>query len=64
MATRSASWSRTSRPNVYATIVIRVPFTGGWREVLNTNSAHYGGSNVGNERRNADFERRGAGTAG
>jgi len=25
-----------------------VPFTGKWREVLNSDSAHYGGSNVGN----------------
>jgi 1,4-alpha-glucan branching enzyme len=25
-----------------------VPFAGKWREVLNSDSAHYGGSNVGN----------------
>jgi 1,4-alpha-glucan branching enzyme len=25
-----------------------VPFSGKWREVLNSDSAHYGGSNVGN----------------
>ena len=25
-----------------------MPFTGKWREVLNSDSAHYGGSNVGN----------------
>jgi 1,4-alpha-glucan branching enzyme len=25
-----------------------VPFAGVWREVLNSDSAHYGGSNVGN----------------
>jgi 1,4-alpha-glucan branching enzyme len=25
-----------------------VPFVGKWREVLNSDSAHYGGSNVGN----------------
>ena len=35
-------------PNVYRDYRIRVPFTGNWREVLNTDSAHYGGSNVGN----------------
>jgi 1,4-alpha-glucan branching enzyme len=27
---------------------IRVPFAGRWREVLNTDAAHYGGSNMGN----------------
>jgi 1,4-alpha-glucan branching enzyme len=27
---------------------IRVPFAGNWREVLNTDAAHYGGSNLGN----------------
>ena len=25
-----------------------MPFSGGWREVLNTDSVHYGGSDVGN----------------
>jgi 1,4-alpha-glucan branching enzyme len=25
-----------------------VPFSGKWREVFNSDSAHYGGSNVGN----------------
>jgi 1,4-alpha-glucan branching enzyme len=27
---------------------VRVPFAGNWREVLNTDAAHYGGSNTGN----------------
>ena len=27
---------------------VRVPFAGRWREVLNTDAAHYGGSNTGN----------------
>jgi 1,4-alpha-glucan branching enzyme len=27
---------------------VGVPKTGGWREILNTDSTHYGGSNVGN----------------
>jgi 1,4-alpha-glucan branching enzyme len=35
-------------PNVYHDYKIRVPFPGHWREVLNTDSAHYGGSNAGN----------------
>jgi 1,4-alpha-glucan branching enzyme len=35
-------------PNVYYNYRVRVPFAGRWREVLNTDSAHYGGSNVGN----------------
>jgi 1,4-alpha-glucan branching enzyme len=35
-------------PEVYYDYAIRVPFSGRWREVLNTDSAHYGGSNVGN----------------
>jgi 1,4-alpha-glucan branching enzyme len=35
-------------PNVYQRYRIRVPFGGQWREVLNSDSAHYGGSNVGN----------------
>jgi 1,4-alpha-glucan branching enzyme len=35
-------------PNVYHDYQIRVPFTGTWREILNTDSVHYGGSNVGN----------------
>ena len=35
-------------PNVYRDYRVRVPFAGNWREVLNTDSAHYGGSNVGN----------------
>ncbi len=35
-------------PEVYRDYRIRVPFSGAWREVLNTNSALYGGSNVGN----------------
>jgi 1,4-alpha-glucan branching enzyme len=35
-------------PNVYHNYRVRVPFTGKWREVFNSDSAHYGGSNVGN----------------
>ena len=35
-------------PNVYYDYHIGVPFSGAWREVLNSDSAHYGGSNVGN----------------
>ena len=35
-------------PNVYYNSRFRVPFSGKWREVFNSDSAHYGGSNVGN----------------
>jgi 1,4-alpha-glucan branching enzyme len=35
-------------PQVYRDYRIRVPFAGVWREVLNTDAAIYGGSNVGN----------------
>jgi len=35
-------------PNVYRDYRIRVPYPGRWREVFNSDSAHYGGSNVGN----------------
>ncbi len=35
-------------PNVYHKYRVRVPFTGKWYEVFNSDSAHYGGSNVGN----------------
>jgi 1,4-alpha-glucan branching enzyme len=35
-------------PNVYYDYRVRVPFIGKWREVLNSDSAHYGGTNVGN----------------
>jgi 1,4-alpha-glucan branching enzyme len=35
-------------PQVYRDYRVRVPFAGVWREVLNTDSAVYGGSNVGN----------------
>jgi 1,4-alpha-glucan branching enzyme len=35
-------------PNIYRNYRIRVPFSGRWREVFNSDSAHYGGSNVGN----------------
>ena len=35
-------------PNVYYDYRVRVPFAGKWREVLNSDSSHYGGSNVGN----------------
>ena len=35
-------------PNVYRDYRLRVPFPGPWREVVNSDSAHYGGGNVGN----------------
>jgi 1,4-alpha-glucan branching enzyme len=35
-------------PQVYRDYRVRVPFAGVWREVLNTDAAIYGGSNVGN----------------
>jgi 1,4-alpha-glucan branching enzyme len=35
-------------PNVYYNYRVRVPFPGKWREVFNSDSGHYGGSNVGN----------------
>jgi 1,4-alpha-glucan branching enzyme len=35
-------------PNVYRDYRVRVPFSGKWREVLNSDAGHYGGSNVGN----------------
>ena len=35
-------------PEVYRDYRIKVPFSGTWREVLNTDSERYGGSNVGN----------------
>jgi 1,4-alpha-glucan branching enzyme len=35
-------------PNVYYDYRVRVPFGGKWREILNSDSVHYGGSNVGN----------------
>jgi 1,4-alpha-glucan branching enzyme len=35
-------------PEVYRDYRIKVPFSGPWREVLNTDSDRYGGSNVGN----------------
>jgi 1,4-alpha-glucan branching enzyme len=35
-------------PNVYYNYRLRVPFSGKWREVFNSDSAHYGGTNVGN----------------
>jgi 1,4-alpha-glucan branching enzyme len=35
-------------PNVYRGYRIKVPFPGTWREVFNSDSSHYGGSNVGN----------------
>jgi 1,4-alpha-glucan branching enzyme len=35
-------------PEVYRDYRVRVPFSGTWREVLNTDAAGYGGSNVGN----------------
>jgi 1,4-alpha-glucan branching enzyme len=35
-------------PEVYRDYRVRVPFVGRWREVLNTDAAVYGGTNVGN----------------
>jgi 1,4-alpha-glucan branching enzyme len=35
-------------PQVYRDYRIRVPFSGTWREILNTDAEAYGGSNVGN----------------
>jgi 1,4-alpha-glucan branching enzyme len=35
-------------PEVYRDYRIKVPFAGDWREVLNTDAAIYGGSNIGN----------------
>ena len=35
-------------PEVYRDYRIKVPFSGAWREILNTDSALYGGTNVGN----------------
>jgi 1,4-alpha-glucan branching enzyme len=35
-------------PQVYRDYRIRVPFSGSWREILNTDAHAYGGSNVGN----------------
>ena len=35
-------------PEVYPDYRIKVPFSGTWREILNSDSALYGGSNVGN----------------
>jgi 1,4-alpha-glucan branching enzyme len=35
-------------PTVYRDYRVRVPFGGRWREVFNSDSGHYGGSNVGN----------------
>ncbi|WP_257167004.1 1,4-alpha-glucan branching protein GlgB [Bradyrhizobium sp. SRS-191] len=35
-------------PNVYYNYRVRAPLSGTWREVFNSDSSHYGGSNVGN----------------
>ena len=35
-------------PEVYRDYRIKVPFSGVWREVLNTDAALYGGSDIGN----------------
>ncbi|MBN8970036.1 MAG: 1,4-alpha-glucan branching protein GlgB [Rhizobiales bacterium] len=35
-------------PNVYRDYHVNVPFHGRWKEVLNSDSSYYGGSNVGN----------------
>jgi len=36
-------------PELYRDYRIKVPFSGMWREILNSDSALYGGSNIGNE---------------
>ncbi len=36
-------------PTVHRGYRVRVPFAGKWRETLNTDSAHYGGSDLGND---------------
>ena len=58
----SVAWSSSiSRRKSIATIAIKVPFAGAWREVLNTDAAIYGGSNVGNagrDRRSASARAR------
>jgi 1,4-alpha-glucan branching enzyme len=36
-------------PSVYRDYRVKVPFAGRWQEVLNSDSAHYGGSDVGNK---------------
>jgi 1,4-alpha-glucan branching enzyme len=35
-------------PNVYRDYRVRVPFQGKWYEIFNSDSGHYGGTNVGN----------------
>ncbi|MEH2511996.1 1,4-alpha-glucan branching enzyme [Nitrobacteraceae bacterium AZCC 1564] len=35
-------------PSVYHDYRVKVPFPGQWREVFNSDSSHYGGTNVGN----------------
>src|SRR5690606_33432309 len=35
-------------PSVYRDYRLRVPFPGNWREIFNSDSRYYGGSNVGN----------------
>jgi len=35
-------------PEIRRNYRVRVPFAGRWREALNTDAAHYGGSNTGN----------------
>jgi 1,4-alpha-glucan branching enzyme len=35
-------------PNVYRDYRVRVPFAGKWHEIFNSDSVHYGGSDVGN----------------
>ena len=46
--TSAASSSSISRRRCVRDYRVRVPFAGNWREVLNTDAAHYGGSNIGN----------------
>lgn len=36
-------------PAPHHNVTVRVPFAGQWREVLNTDSEYYGGSNLGND---------------
>jgi 1,4-alpha-glucan branching enzyme len=35
-------------PEIYRDYRIKVPFFGAWREVLNSDSERYGGTNIGN----------------
>jgi 1,4-alpha-glucan branching enzyme len=35
-------------PNLYQNYRVKVPFPGAWREVFNSDSSYYGGTNAGN----------------